>query len=114
MGEALAYLEENGKDFLERLGYREENGIYRILRPNEEKVALFCHGAFSRAWLSILLHIPVHLMWSDFGYTHTGVTILHFKNNADGFTAPKCLCYSDMSHLYAQRLDLKYDNGVEL
>ena len=114
MGEALAYLEENGKDFLERLGYREENGIYRILRPNEEKVALFCHGAFSRAWLSILLHIPVHLMWSDFGYTHTGVTILHFKNNADGFTAPKCLCYSDMSHLYAQGLDLKYDNGIEL
>ena len=90
MNEALAFIEENGKDFLERMGYREENCIYRILRPNEEKVALFCHAAFGRAWLSILLHIPVHIMWSSFSYTHTGVTVVEFKNNENGITAPRC------------------------
>ena len=26
-----------------------------------------------------------------------------------GFTAPKCLCYSDMSHLYAHGPDMHYD-----
>lgn len=115
MGEILPYLEERGNDFLERLGYRAENGLYRILWPNEEKVALFCHGAFSRAWLSILLHIPVHMMWADFSYTHTGVTVLEFRNNPDGFTAPKCLCFSDMGHLYAEGLDMIHDNnGIEL
>ncbi|MBQ8509668.1 MAG: histidine phosphatase family protein [Clostridia bacterium] len=102
MREKIQYLEENGKAFLERLGYREENGIYRILNPSEEKVALFCHAAFTKAWLSILLHIPVHTVWASFSYTHTGVTVLEFRNNFNGITAPKCLCFSDTSHLYAQ------------
>ena len=55
MGEALKYIEENGNDFLERLGYKYENGVYRIVKPNEDRVALFCHAALSRAWLSSLL-----------------------------------------------------------
>jgi len=114
MKSAVEFIEKNGKDFLERLGYKEENGIYRILRPNEEKVALFCHAAFSRAWLSVLLHIPVHMMWSSFSYTHTGVTVIEFKNNANGVTAPKCLCFSDMSHLYAEGLDMIHDNDVSV
>lgn len=114
MDKAIAYVTGNGKAFLERLGYKEENGVYRILRPNEEKVALFCHGAFSRAWLSVLLHIPVHMMWSNFGYTHTGVTILEFRNNENGVTDPHCLCYSDMSHLYGAGLDMRYDNMGEV
>ena len=114
MKTAVSFIEDNGNKFLERLGYREENGIYRIIKPNEEKVALFCHAAFARAWLSVLLHIPLHIMWSSFNYTHTGVTVVEFKNNPNGITAPKCLCFSDMSHLYAEGLDLIHDNDVEL
>jgi len=114
MDEALKYIEENGNEFLERLGYKAENGVYRIIKPSEERVALFCHAAFTRAWLSILLHIPVHLMWSGFAYNHTGVTVLEFRNNANGLTAPKCLCYSDCSHLYASGLDLMYDNHIRI
>ncbi len=71
MKSAVQYIEEHGKEFLERLGYREEKGVYRIIKNNEEKVALFCHGAFARAWISVLLHIPLHIMWASFEYTHT-------------------------------------------
>ncbi len=114
MKTAVEYIEKHGKEFLERLGYREENGVYRILRKNEDKIALFCHSAFARAWLSVLLHIPLHIMWASFKYTHTGVTVIEFKNNDNGMTAPRCLCYSDISHLYAGDLDLRYENGTEL
>lgn len=114
MAEAVARIEKDGNEFLERLGYKEENGVYRILRKNEKKVALFCHSAFGRAWLSTLLHIPLHIMWASFAYTHTGVTVLEFANNDNGVTAPKCLCFSDVSHLYAEGLDLIHDNLVEL
>ena len=114
MQSAVSRIERGGRDFLERLGYREENGIYRILRPNEDKVALFCHAAMGRAWLSTLLHIPIHLMWAGFKYTHTGVTILEFKNNPNGVTAPVCRCYSDMSHLYAHGPDMIHDNSLEV
>lgn len=110
MDEAIEYIETNGRAFLERLGYKEENGVYRILRNNEDKVALFCHAAFARAWISRLLHIPLHLMWAGLDYTHTGVTVINFKNYKDGFTAPRVLCYSDVSHLYAAGLELNYNN----
>lgn len=110
----LAYIEESGRDFLERLGYREKGGVYHILRPNEERVALFCHAGLMRAWLSMLLHIPVHMVWADFNVTHTGVTILEFENHPNGITAPKCRCFSDMSHLYAAGLDLLHNNSVRI
>ena len=111
MKDAVEFIEKNGNAFLERLGYREENGVYKILYPNEEKIALFCHAALTRAWLSSLFRIPLHMMWSSFSFTHTGVTVLEFKNNANGVTAPTCLCFSDMSHLFSAGLDMRHDNS---
>ena len=99
MKEASEYLEREGNGFLARLGYVEEGGIYRIAEPNEERVALFCHAAMGRAWISTLLRIPLHIMWASFDYELTGVTLLEFRNNEDGFTAPRCLFYDDYSHL---------------
>lgn len=112
MKEALERITADGNAFLERLGYREENGVYRILQPSNERVALFCHGGMGRVWIASLLHIPLHLMWAGFRYTHTGVTVLEFKNNENGVTAPACLCYSDMSHLHAYGPDTLY-NGTK-
>ena len=108
MSNAAKLIEENGNRFLEKLGYKYENGNYRIIRPNEDKIALFCHAAFARAWISSLLRSPLHLMWAGLGYTHTGVSIIEFKNYEQGITAPKCLAYSDMSHLYAHGPDMTY------
>ena len=114
MDKACKFIWDNGVDFLARLGYQYEDGIFKILQPNEEKVALFCHAAFSRAWISMLLRIPLHLAWAGFDYAHTGVTVLEFKNNPDGYTAPKCLCYSDLSHFYKDGPDMVFNNRVEL
>ena len=82
--------------------------------PNEEKVVLFCHGNFSRVWLSCLLKVPLHIMWASFGANHTGVTILQFKNNANGLTALRCLCFSDNSHTYAHGPDMRYNGKLPL
>ena len=114
MRSAVEYIEREGNAFLERLGYKEENGVYRILYPNEEKVALFCHTAFERAWLSTLLHIPLHIVWASFQITHTAVTVIEFKNYDSGYTAPRCLCLSDMSHLYKYGPDMTYENRIIL
>lgn len=114
MKAATAIIEKSGNEFLERMGYKYENGVYKILRNNEQRIALFCHGAFSRAWMSSLFHIPLHLMWASTEMTHTGVTVIEFKNNPNGITSPVCLCYSDMSHLYAEKLDMKYCSGIEI
>ena len=114
MKEAQAQIVAGGREFLERLGYKEENGVYRILRANEDKVALFCHSVMARAWIAHLLHIPIHIMWSGFHYTHTGVTVIELRNRENGITAPTCLCMNDMSHLYQDGPDMIYDRRVEL
>ena len=103
-------IKKHSDEFLESLGYREENGVYRILKPSDEKVAVFCHALFGMTWISHLLHIPFHMMWTSFCYSHTGVTIIEFENTDDGFTAPKCLSYCDLSHIYAEGLPMLYDN----
>ena len=113
--DAVEFIERNGRDFLERLGYKEENGVYRIVRPSEERVALFCHSAFTKAWLSSMMHVPINIVWSALEVTHTGVTAIEFKNRDSGFTAPKILCISDVSHLYAEKLDTRHNNtNVEI
>ena len=115
MGSAMEYIQDGGRDFLLRLGYKEEaSGVYRILQPSDERIALFCHAALARTWISHLLHIPIHLMFGGFNYCHTGVTILEFKNFENGFTAPKCLCYSDLSHFIPAGLEMVYNNYLPI
>ena len=112
--EKVAYIEKEGRAFLEKLGYREEGDNYRILQPNEEKVALFCHGNFSKVWLSCLLKVPFQIMSGSFGINHTGVTILRFENHENGITALRCLCFDDLSHLYAHGPDMLYNGKWEI
>ena len=109
MREAIDLITPHSRDFLSLLGYEEQDGVYIARRPNDDRVAVFCHAGLGRAWLSVMMHIPLNLMWT-FAYTHTGVTILRFENYPDGRTAPKLLCYCDMSHLYAAGEDMIFDN----
>ena len=101
-------------EFTERLGYAREGGAYKITRANYDRVAAFCHQGFGSIWLSYLLDIPPHLFLSSFDISHSGVTILEFKNYEDGYTAPKCLCLSDISHIYQAGLPMKYNNIIDI
>ena len=115
MKRACEKIERGGDDFLERLGYKKEGNNYRIIKPSDERIALFCHSVMARAWLSSLLHIPIHIMWAGFNYTHTGVTVLEFKNYENGLTAPRCLVYSDMSHIYSSGAEnMIHENKVRI
>ena len=114
MKNAYDIITNGGRELLKKHGYVEENGIYRIENPSEEKIALFCHSCMGRTLISHLLHIPIHIMWSSFSYSFTGVTVIHFQNHKEGFTAPQCLSYCDLGHLYEDRQGLCYDNRVDI
>ena len=112
--ESYETLASNSDAFLKELGYAREEGVYRILRPNDERVAVFCHAGLSLTWLPHLLAIPPHLFWAAFDITHSGVTILQWINDPSGFTAPKCLVLSDMSHIYKENLPLEYNGRLSI
>jgi probable phosphoglycerate mutase len=99
-------------DFLERLGYRREGNVYRILKPSGKRIAAFCHAGFGLTWLSHLLSVPPLMFWGSFDMSHSGVTILSFQNNENGLTSPKCLVFSDLSHIYGARLPMQYNNDI--
>ncbi len=100
---------EGGREWLASLGYKEENGLYKITNPNEERIALFCHGNMARAFISNILHIPIHTMWAGFVCMHTGVTVIRFTNHPEGYCAPRVLTFADVSHLY---VDGKIESSV--
>ena len=108
-------LEKGSDAFLERLGYKREScGIYRILKPSEERVALFCHQGVTLLWIPYMLGIPPHLFWSSFDVNHTGVSVFEFKNNPNGITSPKCISFSDNSHLLLEGLPYQFQNEIDL
>lgn len=87
-------------EFMARQGYVRDGNEYKIVKPSEERIAVFCHHGFGVTWLSHLLRIPPTIFWTHFDITHSGVTVLYFANRECGRTIPQCLCFSDMSHLW--------------
>ena len=103
-------IQECSDEFLARQGYERVGSVYKVVRPNNDRVALFCHEGFSMVWFPFLLSIPPHIFWAGFSFTHTGVTIFQFNNTDDGWTAPTVLAMNDISHLHAEHLPTKYCN----
>ena len=100
--------------FLSRLGYVREGWRYRIEKPNEERVACFCHHGFGTTWLSWLLGVSPAALWGNFEINHSGVTVLYFENRPSGYTSPRCICLSDSSHIYAEGLPFYYERRIGL
>ena len=59
---------EASDDFLSRQGYERAGHVYKIVRPNDDRVALFCHEGFSMVWFPFLLTIPPHIFWAGFSF----------------------------------------------
>ena len=105
--ECYKRMSDSSDDFILRLGYKRSGNIYEVISASEKRIAAFCHHGVSTVWLSHLLNIPPHIFWSSFDIHHTGVTIIEFKNNTDGYTAPKCMSLSDLSHIYKENIQIK-------
>ncbi len=101
-------------EFLARQGYVREGLLYRMEHPSEDRVAVFCHGGFGSLWMAHLMGLDPVSYPSHFGMNHSGITIVEFHNNDDGWTWPECLCLSDTSHLYHAGLPLEYNNRLGL
>ena len=97
--------------FLSSLGYErtQREGLYRAVRENDERVALFAHAGFGRMFLSTLLDIsyPEISIRTDMG--HTGVTVIEFRER-EGVCIPRMLTYSNDAHIYAEHLPTHYNH----
>lgn len=90
-------------DLLYRLGYKHErySGRYKVVSPNDKKVALFAHEGFGKAFFSCLLDIPYPYICNHFEMCHTGITVIKFNDN-EGYSIPQLKQFSAIPHLYAE------------
>lgn len=96
--------------WLESLGFKHdrENGCYTVLKPNHDRIALFAHQGFGVCFLSSVLDIPLPLVCTHFDHSHTGLTVIDFKQVGD-VVIPKALMVGSDGHIYREGLPTMYD-----
>ena len=99
--------------FFASLGYRHINGTgsYRVTAPSEKRVALFAHQGFGLTFFSCLLDIPIPVFTRHFDFSHSSMTVIHFRNEGD-ICHPQILTLSNDSHIYREGLPMNYNNGI--
>ena len=112
--ECWEYIGRESDAFLERLGYKHENGCYTCAAHNEKRVAVFCHHGFGTTWLAYLLGISPIVFWSTFDIGHSGVTVLQFAPESNGKCLPGVKMLSDLSHVYGDGLPMKYNGMLDI
>ena len=100
-------------NFFKTLGYEHvrNTGTYKVIEPNNDRVALFAHGGFGIAFLSCMLDIPYPMFSTHFDFSPSTMTVIEFKEE-DGYAMPKILTLSSDSHLYREGLPTKYNNEI--
>lgn len=100
-------------NFFKSLGYEhiKNTGKYKVLKSNDERIAFFAHHGFGMTFLSELLDIPFPMFVSHFNISHTGMTVIEFREE-NGFAIPRVLTLSSDSHLYREGLPTKYNNKL--
>ena len=101
-------------EFFLSLGYEHvgRSGRYKIIKGSDRRVAMFAHQGFGLAFLSTLLDIPYTDFSIKFDFTHTGMTVINFADEGDGYAIPKVLSLSLDSHIYREGLPTKYSNTI--
>ena len=102
-------VDEELDKFISELGYEHdrEKHLYKCVKPNDRRVALFAHQGFCVSFLSSLLDIPYPYIANHFDICNTGMTAIEFKDE-NGIAVPMVLTLSNDSHLYRDGLPVHY------
>lgn len=90
--------------FLSRQGFIQDGAAYKITGENRKQIAVFCHNGLGLTWLSILLDIPLPLVWSGFYLHPSSVTTILFDERTKGKATPRCIGLGALPHLHKNGL----------
>ena len=108
-------IDTNVDNFLAQLGYEHdrEKGIFNIKNHTHERVALFAHEGFGRAFLGSVLDMTYPEASLRFAMTHSAVSVIGFDNeDGRGYAIARLLTLSNDSHIYADGLPTNYYNRI--
>ena len=85
----------------EKHGYVHEGRIYKAVKPNHDRILLFCHFGVEAAMLSHIFSISPMILWQNFVALPTSVTRLASVEREQGKVIFNAVQFGDLSHLYA-------------
>ena len=102
-------------NFLQGLGFEHnrEDGSYKIIRKNSERVGVFAHEGVGKLVLSSILDVPYPLASTRLELGHSSMTIIWFDETKEK-VYPRLLQMSSDSHLFASGVDTKYWNVLDI
>lgn len=111
--EGITRIRNEADGFFEKLGYKHDRSrhIYIAEKPNDKRIAIFAHQGLGVLFLSSVLDVCVPQFVTHFDICHSSVTVIEF-DDVDGISIPKALTVSNDSHIYAEGLPTKYNNGI--
>lgn len=112
--EGVQYINAAVDEFFLSLGYRHdrENRRYEVVKPNEERVALFAHQGMGLYFFSSMLDIPYPEFATHFDFGHSSMSVIDFRQNGK-YVYPKVLQTSNDAHLYRDGLMAGYGNIIK-
>lgn len=81
-------------------GYRREGRLYRVDKPCEKTLVVFCHFGISMMFLSHLLNLPAMALLHGFCLPTTSVTVLNTEERKEGFAYFRTERLGDTTHLF--------------
>ena len=85
---------------LKRYGYEREGLYYRVVKPNNDTIVLFCHFGVECVLLSHLLNISPMLLWHGFCAAPTSVTSIYTEERREGIASFRVNEFGSTAHLY--------------
>ena len=91
----------NGLDeLLARHGYVRDGLIYRVEKPNNDTIVMFCHLAVTAVMVSHLLGISPLIMMQSFSPAPSSITTVATEEREEGIAGFRLLSYGSTEHLY--------------
>lgn len=92
-------MKKNSDEFLASLGYVREGIFYKVVQPNDEHIAVFCHGGFGAEWIAHLLGIAPGLMFPAIWLNTSSVTTFEFPASSNGYIRPLLKYLNEIHHI---------------
>lgn len=82
-------------------GYVHDGRLFKAVKPNNDKIVLFCHFGVEAVILSHIFNVSPMILWHNFRALPSTVTRLVTEEREEGTAIFTALYFGDISHLYA-------------
>jgi probable phosphoglycerate mutase len=88
-------------ELLKKHGYVHNGKTFDVVKPNNDKILLFCHFGVESVILSHIFGVSPMPIWHNFCALPSTVTRIVTEEREEGTATFRCLYFGDISHLYA-------------